>query len=148
MLVWNWFMRLYLNGNVLFWCVFYHFIFHSLFFSSVFQCRWFAVWKLLLKNESSSNSFQVLQNITKVISSQILWEIVTFWSSLHELSLESWWNKTHVLRQDKAYNSSLPIWASTLRSSLHCVSAFCIDQTSPVPEILAQPQRSVFLLLC
>ena len=48
------------------------------------------------------------------------------------------------IRKHKTF--SLPIRASSLPSSFHCASAFCVNQTSPTAEILAQPQRRKVLL--
>ena len=42
-----------------------------------------------------------------------------------------------MLRQDKAHNSSLPVWASPLLPRVHCVSAFRINQTSPTEKAMA-----------
>lgn len=47
--------------------------------------------------------------------------------------------KIHILRQEKCKHFSLPVWASSLPSSVLCASALCINQTSPTAEIPAQP---------
>ena len=60
----------------------------------------------------------------------------------------AWWNKISYFktRQEKSKQKifSLPIWASSLPYSVHCSSALFINQTSPMAEIPALPQRSIF----
>ena len=47
--------------------------------------------------------------------------------------------KNYILRQEILKQNYLLVLASSLPSSMHSASALCINQTSPVAEIPAQP---------